>query len=255
MISDLEVQQYFRKQLEVPGAFGGPGSLQILRGKPLHLVDNMPLGECVRHKMVFDKFGVIPEYCFDCYKVQVAPRSVVELFKLLMILEELVLPDNNRRKCMVEKRADCTDAYKGLIYSRSLEKGEVVRDVLQQLVAANISPDVPVMLKRGCSEFSQAIPEYGLIQSGSVSMKFPKDWKVHEDFVDSNTVWPLKQESENAYVKSSANNAYPPSEIFAMHYWLRYAATIGDLSYLEISGKTVPLLPQLKRPPFSFTGR
>ncbi len=254
MISDEDVKLFFRKQLDVPGVFGGAGSLQLFRGKPLHLADNMPPGGCKRHFMVFNKFDAIPEYCFNCYKVQIAPRSVMELFKLLMVFEELVLPDNNRRKCMVEGRPDCAGTYKGFVYCRGFEAGEEIRDVLQQLVADNVSSSVPVILKRGCSEFSQAKPEYGQIQPGAAMMQYPKNWKIHEDSVDSNTTWPPDYESENGYVKPGTNSAYPPGEIFAMHYWLRYAATIGDSSYLEISGKTVPPLPQLKRPPFTFPG-
>lgn len=41
--------------------------------------------------------------------------------------------------------------------------------------------------------------------------------------------------------------AYPAWEIFTMQYWLRYAATIGDMSYLVISGKTLPPIQDLKR--------
>ena len=38
---------------------------------------------CRRHMLVFEKLDVIPEYCFDCYKIFIEPRSVVELFKLI----------------------------------------------------------------------------------------------------------------------------------------------------------------------------
>lgn len=253
MISDEDVEQLFQKQLEVPGAFGGAGSLQIFRGTLLQFVNNMPPGGCKRHFMVFNKFGVIPEYCFNCYKVQVAPRSVVELFKLLMVFEKLVLPSDNRRKCMVEKRPDCAGTYKGLVYCSGLEAGKELRDFLQGIVADNISPSVPVTLKRGCSEFSLAIPTYGQIQPGTVIMEYPKAWKIHEEFVDSVSSWPSPPKGENPNV-AVKNGAYPPSEIFAMQHWLRYAATIGDLSYLTISGKSLPPLPQLKRPPFTAPG-
>lgn len=251
MISDKEVKQLFRKKLEVPGVFGGAGSLQIFRGKPLYLVDDMPLGGCTRHMKVFNEFGVIPEYCFGCHKVLITPRTVAELFRLFMVFEKLVLPSDNRRKCMVEGRDDCTGTYKGFVYCRGLEEGKEVRDLLQRMVADNISPGVLVTLKRGCSEFSQAYPEYGQIQPGAVIMEYQKAWKTHEDSVDSVSAWPDHPKVVSNDVNSVANRAYPPGEIFAMQYWLRYAATIGDLSYLKIAGKTLPRLPQLKRPPFT----
>ena len=253
MISDKEVKQLFRKRLEIPGVFGTGGggrALQIFRGKPLHLVDNMPPGGCTRHMEVFNKFSVIPEYCFGCYKVLVAPRTVAELFRLFMVFGKLVLPNDNSRKCMVERRDYCAGAYKGFVYCRGPEEGKAVRDLVQAAVADHISPTIPVVLKRGCSEFSQARPEYGQIQPGAAIMEYPKAWKVHENSVDSASDWPKHPEAESSYVNSVANGAYPLSEIFAMQYWLRYAATIGDLSYLKISGKTLPPLPQLKRPPF-----
>ena len=37
---------------------------------------------CDRHKSIFEDHNVIPEYCFGCYKVQIEPRTVLELFKL-----------------------------------------------------------------------------------------------------------------------------------------------------------------------------
>lgn len=257
MISDKEVKQLFRKTLEIPGVFGaavGGPALQIFRGKPLHLVDNMPLGGCTRHMKVFNQFGAIPEYCFGCYKVLIEPRTVAELFRLFMIFEKLVLPNDNSRKCMVECRDYCAGAYKGFVYCRGPEEGKEIRDLLQKAVADHIAPGVPVTLKRGCSEFSQAHPAYGQIQSGAEIMEYPQAWKVHEDAVDSVSAWPEHPKAESPYGNSVANGVYPLREIFAMQYWLRYAATIGDLSYLKISGKTLPPLPHLKRPPFAFTG-
>lgn len=254
MISDEEIKQFFRNKLEVPGVFGGKGSLQIFRGKLYGLADNMHPGGCTRHKMVFDQTGAIPEYCFGCYKVQIEPRTVVELFKLFMFFEEFALPNDNCRKCMVEKRADCTGAYKGLIYCRGIEEGKVVYEILQEMVADNISPDVPVTLKRGCSEFSHVYPQYGQVKPDAEMMKYPREWTVHEDFVDENFSWPPFLDAEGGNVNVGTNRVYPPGEIFAMQHWLRYAATIGDLSYLTISGKPLPPLPQLKRPPFTAPG-
>lgn len=248
MISDEDARLFFRKSLEVPGVFGGKGSLQIFRGKPLHLVDNMPPGSCQRHKKVFDQFGAIPEYCFECYKVLVAPRTVLELFKLLMAFETPALPNNNRRKCMVEGRADCAGAYKGFVYCRGASEGEEMHRTIQAMVADAISPDVPVTLKRGCSEFAHAHPEYAQINAGSVLMKYPQDWKVHEEFVDQTYTWPPLPEAYDADVCVGGDRTYPPREIFAMQHWLRYAATIGDATYLQIAGKTMPPLPNLNRP-------
>lgn len=246
MISDEDVGKFFQNKLNVPGVYGGAGSLQIFRG-PIHLKDE-PVGGCQRHMTVFNQFNVIPEYCFDCYKVLIMPRTVMELFKLLMVFDGLVLPGNNTRKCMVERRPDCAGSYKGFIYCRSLKEGKEVRKILREIVAVEISPDVPVTLKRGCSEFARTYPQYAQIKLGTAIMPFPPSWKVHEEFVDKNYALMQNVDDDSLNTNTEINAAYPLSEIFALHYWLQYAATIGDISYLKIAGRVVPPLPQIKHP-------
>lgn len=245
MITDDDVIRFFQGRLAVSGVYGGPGSLQIFRG-PRHLRD-APLGGCKRHKTVFNQFGAIPEYCFDCYKVLITPHTVMGLFKLLMVFERLDLPSNNTRKCMVEGRPKHAGTYKGYVYCRSIEEGGEVLKILQEAVAVDISPHVPVTLERGCSEFARVYPEYAQIRSKAEIMKYPEAWKVHEDFVDDL----FAGMPESVAGPSGTDEPYAPWEIFAMQYWLSYAATIGDVSYLKIAGRTVPLVPQLKRPPFA----
>ncbi|MBI3432287.1 MAG: hypothetical protein HY018_08775 [Hydrogenophilales bacterium] len=249
MISDEDVRQYFKNKMNVPGVYGGAGSLQIGRG-PL-LLKGAPPGGCQRHKVVFNKFNVIPEFCFDCYKVLITPRTVMELFKLLMVFDGLELSGNNTRKCMVEGRADSEGSYKGFIYCRSIEEGKEVRRILQEIVAVEISPDVPVLLKRGCSEFARTHPRYAQIKPGKPIMPFPPSWKGHEDFVDKNYALEHNVAANSSNANPETKAKYPLSEIFALQYWLQYAATIGDISYLKIAGRVLPPIPQLKRPPLS----
>ena len=253
MISDEDVRKSFQDKLGAPGAYGGPGSLQIFRGKSPHLWEGVPPGGCQRHHAIFSKFGIIPEYCFDCYKVFIAPRTVMELFKLLMIFEKLTLPNDNTRKCMVEGRDDCSGAYKGFVYCQSMGEGKEVHKIVRRSISDELSPNVSVALKRGCSEFSHTYPEYSHMTRGGGILKYRKDWKALEDLFD-------KQVSNAGIVgapyavapdaTSADTQTYPPWEIFAMQYWLRYAATIGDISYLKVAGRTMPPVPQLKRPPF-----
>jgi tetratricopeptide (TPR) repeat protein len=64
---------------------------------------------CSRHKSIFNKHDIIPEFCFGCYKVQVEPRSIIELIKLFIVFDQLELNENNTRKCMVELRQKLQD--------------------------------------------------------------------------------------------------------------------------------------------------
>ncbi len=239
MISDEDVRLRFQNLVLTPVALDRPVSDQIWRGKPAYLWKDAPTGGCVRNKVIFNSFGVIPEYCFDCYKVLIMPRTVMEFFKLLLTFEKMILPDDNTRKCMIEGRDDCAGTYKGFIYCRTCEEGERVETIARETVAREISADVPVLLKRGCSEFARAYPEYAQIGPGAQVMNYREGWKASEDRVDASLVF----EQLPAEPKTGP---YPPHEIAAMQYWLTFAATIGDASYLRIVGRTVAPLPQRK---------
>ncbi|MBI5040108.1 MAG: hypothetical protein HZB57_02560 [Gammaproteobacteria bacterium] len=175
----------------------------------------------------------------------VEPRTVAELFKLLMLFDRLDLPGNNTRKCMCESRDFCSGAYKGFIYCRGVDEAMAVCGIVRDVIAIEISPDIPVEVKRGCSEFERAYPGYAQIETGMTMMKYKMEWKRHEDFVDKNAAFRPPD------VGDSSNASYGPAEVFATHYWLSYAATIGDMSYLKVTGCPVPPIPQLKRPPFA----
>lgn len=249
MISDEQAIQRFQKILESPAVFGGRGSLQIVRGKSPHLWKDAHPGECHRHMALFKQSDTIPEYCFGCYKVLVEPRTVVELFKLLIVFEEINLSGNNTRKCMVENRDYCSGAYKGYVYCRGLEEGKIVRKHIREAVADLISPHAPVTVKRGCSEFEQAHPAYGQIKLGTVPMRYPEAWRAREQRFDREFPSPAPAEDLKAVMGESGT--YPPSEIYAMRYWLSYAATVGDNSYVKLAGRTIAKLAELKRPPFN----
>lgn len=273
MIADKDVAQTFRN-IPLAPIFSGPQTVgrqyQIYRGLPGRLwKDAHPLG-CARHLAVFNKLGVIPQYCFDCYKVLIEPRSILEQFKLLMIFERIMLPLDNTRKCMVESRNECSGAYKGFIYCRGMDDGNEVRKIVRKVVSEEMSPHVPVTLKRGCSEYAQAYPAYARVTTSGGIMQYKKEWQAQEDVFDRNLVFHPGVSNANAEIAdteseipgdsaeihdTSANGlaAYTRWEIFCMQYWLRYAATIGDSSYLAIAGSTLPDIPNLKRPPFRNT--
>lgn len=250
MISDEMVREAFQPMLDTPGSYMNPlmrgQFVQIYRGQPRQLwknehKDDRP-GGCLRHMTVFKQFNAIPKYCFDCYKVEIAPRTVVELFKLLMVFEKIALPSDNSRKCMCEGRPDCSGTYKGFVYCRGLDDGKEMRKILKRVISHEISPQIPVVLKRGCSEFARSHPSYARIAPGQAKLEYKKKWRIHEDFVDQNVRFPP------VFQQVNVSGTYLPEEIYSLQYWLTYAATIGDVSYLIISGKTLEPSPQIKRP-------
>jgi len=256
MITDEEVAQAFSKRLDVPDIVTAmsrmkgrpnPGfqlnrnlSLQVSRGMAMQSWEGAPPAGCVRHMAVFNTFGVIPEYCFGCYKVLISPRTVLELFKLLLVYERLALPNNNTRKCMIDVRSYTSAGYKGFVYCRGLDDaGEVCR-IIREATEREISPGVPVTIKHGCSEYAMVYPEFAVLEQDTGKMSYGNGWKFYEDFADEAFVFDKIPAQDTADEPSGSLG-----ELFALQYWLRYAATKGDMSYLVITGgKALEPLPQ-----------
>ena len=250
MIADEDVKNLFHNTLAILAKDWDHTKLlktQLFRGISEHTWENQHPGCCTRHLLVFDKFNIIPRYCFNCYKVLVEPRTVVELFKLMVVFEKLELPIDNTRKCMVEGREGISGAYKGYIYCRGLEEGKEITEMVRKVVSEEISAKIPVNLKRGCSEYAVPYPEYAQIGDGKNLMTFKEEWQEYEDLADKQLVFKLPHEEHETFNKP----AYDQDDAGVMLAWLKYAATIGDPSYLKISGRELSPLMNIKpRPPF-----
>jgi len=144
MITDQDVIKLFRNfsriNLGLTEAEIMAKNKQLFRGIESTL-------KCERHFQVFKRYNVIPKYCFDCIKVLVTPRNVIEHFKLLMIFDQIKLPLDNVRKCMVEGRPDCFGTYKGFIYCRSIKEGNELCKIVRKVVSEDISPQISVTVK------------------------------------------------------------------------------------------------------------
>ena len=261
MITDQDVIILFESFAKIPlgltEAKLQTKNRQLFSGKA---TNKFPVG-CQRHLEIYNQFDVIPEYCFDCYKVIIKPRNILELFKLLMIFdsEKYGLAIDNQRKCMVEEREDCSGTYKGFIFCKGIKDGNYVLDLAQKAVYEHISPQVSVALKRGCSEYAKTYPKFPRTKPGKkpdqVVMHYKNSWKTHEEYFDKKYTLnefeiPPDINDDTSYAGIDGSTTYSGKEVFCMQYWLRYAATIGDKSYLEITGMEVPPIPNLKRTPF-----
>ena len=56
--------------------------------------------ECDRHFKVFNKFNVIPEYCFSCYKIQIIAKNVLELIKLYFLFNKSFIEKSIFIRCL-----------------------------------------------------------------------------------------------------------------------------------------------------------
>ena len=193
---------------------------------------------CKRHKVIFNKFNIIPKFCFGCYKVQVEPRSILELIKLLVVFDQIKLDKNNTRKCMIEMRKEVSGFYKGLIYCTGLEEAYQIANYLEKILEEKISSELCVMIKRGCSEYPVSFPDYKEInKSGPQLMNYNENWKSVEKNHDS--LSPMK--SNKIIPTLSGINFH---DILIIQNWIDYAKGIGDTS-LNLLGKTKVFSPKI----------
>ncbi|HED14160.1 MAG TPA: hypothetical protein ENI62_11020 [Gammaproteobacteria bacterium] len=246
MISDEDVKQLFLngRNFLVNNNSGDALLTQFYRGAIPDNWENQPKGACNRHMALFNKFAIIPKYCFSCYKVIIEPRTVLELFKLMMVFEKHQMPNDNTRKCLVEGRPRIAGTYKGIIYCRSKEEGEEISRMMRRILPEEISSMIPVVLKRGCSEYAQAFPEYAKIDQEAKLMEYKNEWIQIEDLADKNALVNRVPRAHDTHNRDS----YTREDYRVMVAWLKYAATIGDKSYLSISGVAMQPFQGLKRP-------
>ena len=67
---------------------------------------------CERHFKIFDNYKIIPEYCFGCFKISIEVKTVIDLIKLYILFDNIELPNNNIRKCIIEERKEVAGDYK-----------------------------------------------------------------------------------------------------------------------------------------------
>ena len=200
--------------------------------------------KCERHFKVFNTFNVIPEYCFGCYKVQIGLRNVMELFKLYFVFDKLNLKNNNPRKCMLEMRPKVSGAYKGYIYCFSLSEANEIQNQLTTILNKKINKNISITVKRGCSEFGIAYPQYKKInQNNGQLMKYNEEWRSKEKFIDDKLA--KRDQSKHRVLRKNLPGA-TVCDILTMSNWLVYAKIMGDLSYKKII-KKIPISPVIEK--------
>ena len=177
---------------------------------------------CSRHMGIFKDKKIIPKFCFGCFKVQVDVASVVDLIRLTGLFYEIEFESDMTRKCLVEVRPNITGTYKGLIYCRGIEQAKRVKKLLDVLVR-EIDKNVIAKIKKGCSEFPLAFPEYGEVgASEDKMMQYPQEWQALEAEFDAERLISPKFD-----VHSSLKD-FCLSDYLIIQKWIDYAKGIGD---------------------------
>ena len=192
---------------------------------------------CKRHFKVFNKFNIIPKYCFACYKIQINLGNVVDLIKLFLIFDNLSLKNNNIRKCITETRNNIPGNYKGYIYCNGIDEAKEIFDKILDITNRIKFEKIKIIIKHGCSEFYVSYPDYKKINvKDGKQMEYNENWKEKELIIDNKT--PIRNELDKKKIHKSLKGINL-SDILIIKNWICYANLIGDFSYKDIYYKEV----------------
>ena len=182
---------------------------------------------CDRHFEVFNTYNAIPKFCFGCYKIQINPKNIIELFKLYIVFDSLKLEKNNIRKCTIELRPSTKGAYKGLIYCSGLNEANKIYNKILPIVQTSISEDLHILIKRGCTEFSVLYPKF---ETTDQSMNYNESWKEKEEAIDKKN-----KNIKSTKILERTILGITISDALIMKNWLIYAKKINDEQYKKFN--------------------
>jgi len=190
---------------------------------PWVYVQHDPTLRCdLYHRVFYNLLDHIHSRCRECWKVVARPQTVTQLFDLYELQRELGVPC----KCGLEKRTTVCGLYGGYFYCRSKEQGLERYEQVRDLVDRHLSPDVPVILKRYCTEFE--LGGMGGIKGQGPSDKTPDATPAEIEF---------EKYVEAHFPPVGGGNPMPDHLIASvMARWIHHAFENGDLTYLEFTG-------------------
>ena len=197
---------------------------QIYRKNKLNL-------NCDRHFGIFNKYKIIPKFCFSCYKVQITLNTVLELIKLYFYFNKINLKNNNIRKCMIELRENIRGNYKGYIYARSLNEAKDLKNIIENDLTNEKIISKNIEIKHGCSEYYDQYKLYKNTDEDLTDKIYKKEWaKIEKEFDQENFV----RERNEEKIYNNTLNEFNLPDFLIVKNWLLYAKIIGDKSYKEI---------------------
>ena len=179
-ISDEKILDYFnrcKKIVEENLEDLSYNKYQIFRRKTV-------FRNCERHKGIFNKYNTMSKYCFDCFKVVIKSKNVLDLIKVSIIFDQISFFSNFTRKSIIDKRYSDI-SYKSLIYCSSVDQVYDIEKNTKNILTKIVDHNIQVEGKRGCSEFALSYPNYKKIyKDESKLMSYPEDWMINEKKFD-----------------------------------------------------------------------
>ena len=203
---------------------------QIFRRNEINL-------NCDRHFTVFNKYKIIPKYCFNCYKVQIDLKNIIDLIKVFLIFNIVNFENNNIRKCIVETRKNVSGNYKSYIFCTGLEEAKkIIRVVSEEIKKFGITAR-KIIIKHGCTEFYKEYPGYEKINyKGEQKFQYLNEWQEKEDLIDKSL---NKNNVNDEKIVGPTINQITLSDILIIKNWMAYAKLIGDKSLSEIFSEEI----------------
>ena len=187
--------------------------------------------ECERHLKIFDKHKIIPQFCFNCYKVQITLRNVLNLLKVYFYFNNLNLKNNNIRKCIIELRNNIDGNYKGYIFCSSVFEAENIKKMINNDLKNGKVNFVKIEIKHGCTEYYEEFELYKNINENVKDKIYKDEWAdIEKKFDEKNfLIENKKQRIFNASLK-----IFNLPDFLIIKNWLIYAKITGDNSYKKV---------------------
>ena len=186
---------------------------------------------CNRHHKAFNKFNIIPKYCFSCFKIQIELTTVSNLIRLFFIFDQLRLPKDNIRKCFIELRPGIPGTYKGLIYCSSIEEAERVFEIVKPYMQKLMLDNFDIKIKRGCTEFDLVFPGYKKVDDLN-KIVYDEEWTKKEELID-HEISNGSKKGKKVFNRSLSGTCL--GDILIINNWLNYAKLLNDKSYKKIT--------------------
>ena len=186
---------------------------------------------CDRHFGIFNKYKIIPKFCFSCYKVQITLDNVLDLLKLYFYFNILNLKNDNIRKCMIELRENVNGNYKGYLYANSINEAKNIEKIIRNDLIDKEIKLKKIEIKHGCTEYYDQYELYKSNDQDTTNKIYKKEWvDIEKEFDQKNLI---KENNKEKIYKRTLNKFNLP-DFLIIKNWLLYAKIIGDSSYKEI---------------------
>ena len=200
-------------------------SSSLTSGTPWRFIRHHPDTKCwlwnnIMFAIFKQEMGNPASGCQTCYKVCVRPRSLNELFIVESFQVKMQEDEEVACKCGMELREHVHGLWGAYFYTRSLEEGKKRYKQVRRLVDIHLSNDVPVYLKRGCTDMEDYYGDSDKQQITETSLHW-------ENLIS------------DAFDHTFIKKVQTEGEIHDLHQrWVEYAYAYGDPTYkLFTNGK------------------